>query len=55
MEKMTSFEMAILLLWFQQHMTADDRRELAKQLPRAYNRMVGQEVAIVTIVPPEVK
>lgn len=40
---------AFLLRWFEHRMTAEDRQALMRELPEAYNRWVGEQIAIVTL------
>ena len=47
--KLTTFQMEMLIAWFEHHMDASDRQRLMQAMPAAYNAMVGAEVAAVLV------
>lgn len=60
LDQMTSFEKDLVILFFGQHMSMEQRRRLMAELPVAYNHLCGDKIVQVVSIKdgsvfPEVK
>jgi len=50
MEKLNHFEQSVLIQWFEQQMSMEQRGKLMRELPVMYNKLCGREIVHVVRV-----